>query len=243
LKYLYNHVDKFYICEKKYTHQGYLKETLYIDLCKEWFSDYMDKIVFVIDDTPILENAMANEINHRNYSASVILKDYPNEQFVVSVCDCDEIPDVRAFSSKIYNACSDVPLYMKQDFYYYNLNWLVGGPWIAPFFINNISIKNLTFQECRDKKFHGETINCGWHLSYFSSPSEIKRKIESFSHTEYNTEEYTDLDFIHLCTHSGQDLYRRPHVKLTKVSREFPPEIKEFGDYIYNIQSERIDQV
>jgi hypothetical protein len=39
----------------------------------------------------------------------------------------------------------------------------------------------------------------GWHLSYFGDGEFIKNKIENFSHQEYNTEKYTNVNSIHQC--------------------------------------------
>ena len=49
VKYLYETVDKFYICEKKYTHQGSEKEKLYIDVMRALFEPYLSKIEFAVD--------------------------------------------------------------------------------------------------------------------------------------------------------------------------------------------------
>jgi len=241
LKFLYKAVDKFYITEQVYTHQGDKKDVIFIEKYKDWFTEYLDKIVFIVDDRPY-EGTWKSENAIRNYPMSSILKDYPDEPFIVSVCDCDEIPNIFPYMNakeSIYNICLEGPLYMQQDFYYYNLNWFLGS-WILPFFLNDIAMKKgITFQECRDKRVVPFRIfQCGWHFSYFMKRSLIRKKIESFAHDEFNSEEYKNMDHIRLCTHEGKDLFKRSETIITKSDRrDFPTEVLEFGDYIYELQS------
>ncbi len=54
--------------------------------------------------------------------------------------------------------------------------------------------------------------NSGWHLSYFLSLDDMKRKIESTSHREYDKDEFKQRDFLFECVTQGKDLYRREDV-------------------------------
>jgi len=47
----------------------------------------------------------------------------------------------------------------------------------------------------------------GWHLTYFGSPEMISNKIDSFSHQEYNKEEFKNIDYIKEKVSSGEDLF------------------------------------
>ena len=38
--------------------------------------------------------------------------------------------------------------------------------------------------------------NGGWHFSFLKDPQSIKNKIMSYSHQEYNTDEFTNTDLI-----------------------------------------------
>ncbi len=51
--------------------------------------------------------------------------------------------------------------------------------------------------------------NGGWHLSYFDTPQGISDKIKSFSHTELNTPEFTDIDKIAARRYNGRDPFER----------------------------------
>jgi len=238
LEYLYHTVDKFYICEKKYTYQGAEKE-LYIESMKDRFAPYLDKIVFIIDDSPVLESAWENEYVHRNFSVTKILEDYPEEKFLLSVCDCDEFPDAELLKSEknnLYELCSNGSIKMQQQSYYYNLNWLAEIIQAA-FFLNDTLLKtHKSFQLFRNSKGPISTIiQCGWHFSYFMLKDEIIRKIESFAHTEYNTEEYKSE--ITECIAHGQDLFKRGWHPLTRnLDKNFPKVILDFHKKIITSQ-------
>ena len=144
LKYMYKHVHKFYICEQRYTHQGQRKDILYIESCKEWFEPYLDKIIFLVDESiPNLSIQWSYENSHRNYAVNKILKDNEGTDYIVSVCDCDEIPDVNVVNNTIqllYNKTIEGAVHMQQYLMCYNLNWYC-SKWNSSFFLNNITLQ------------------------------------------------------------------------------------------------------
>jgi beta-1,4-mannosyl-glycoprotein beta-1,4-N-acetylglucosaminyltransferase len=245
LKYLYTSVERFYICEKKYTHQGKLKDILYIDSMRNRFIPYMDKIVFIIDDTEITENVWINENNHRNFSVKKILDDYPTDKFILTVCDTDEIPNKDVIANdinNIYTILENGCIYLKQALYYYNLKWYL-SEWTRAFIVNDILIKTTpSFQLFRNMEglIAGVLENGGWHLSYFMSKSDIIRKIESFAHSECNTNESKQRDHITECLMYGRDLYKRENIHLIRknIDGTFPTEILEFNKSIIKSQYE-----
>ena len=70
-------------------------------------------------------------------------------------------------------------------------------------------------------KMHTFRMNrlCGWHLSYFGDSRFIQNKIQQFSHQEYNSSSYTDLDVIVEKIRNGRDLYGR-NISLEMVPLE-----------------------
>ena len=226
LAYLFPHVDTVYICEQRYTHQGQRKETLYIDTYKEWFAPYISKIRFLIDESEPLTNAWKSENGHRNFAATAIAEDYPTDPFLLICADVDEIPNIDFLlqeQDKIYAHASKGPVYLQQKMYYYNLHWFV-HPWDHPFIINDILFRTgNTLQSYRDKNYQNATfIPCGWHFSYFMEREDILRKIESFAHTEYNSEDYKSAEYIDKCLMFGLDLYHRTW--MPSFTREDPEE-------------------
>jgi beta-1,4-mannosyl-glycoprotein beta-1,4-N-acetylglucosaminyltransferase len=240
LEYLSDHVDCFYICEQRYTHQGQYKDQLYVEKYKEWLEPYLNKIKIIIDETNYsgkeswdIENAQ------RNYSLTYILKDYESDKYIVSVCDCDEIPNWKSVIEKtdLYDKCTNGAVIMEQDLYYYNLNWK-SIIWKRAFFLNDISVKKFhNFQIFRNEKGPiTDSFTCGWHLSYFFPIADIRRKIESFAHKEFNQEYIKDTTRIMLCVQEGYNLYNL-HERFQKNNTfNFPKKILDLHNTIIKEQ-------
>ena len=244
LKYMYQHVHKFYICEQRYTYQGQRKDVLYIESCKEWFEPYLDKIVFLVDEQTF-EGLWKHEYKHRNYAADKIYEDMKDQQYILSVCDSDEIPDVNVVNNTIqllYNKTTEGAVHIQQDLMFYNLNWYC-SKWSLAYFINNISLEKYRdlegYRSGRLPISSMKTIQCGWHCSYFMTFDEIIRKIQSFSHSEYNKPEYTNMEIIKKCIQEGNNIFNRDGSKLNKNSTpldQFPVEFQEFQKELVSLQ-------
>lgn len=232
LEYLAPHVDKFFVCEQRYTHQGKRKDTLFIDIHKDWFEPYKNKVVLLVDETAPQGGTWRVENSHRNYVLPYLFAEAG--PWICSVCDVDEIPDVKAVAHEremIYKQSSIAPVYMQQSMFYYNLNWYI-EIWRRAFFISDqLAFKTSTLQQYRDKKdVNGASLlKCGWHLSYFMSAKEIQRKLLSFAHNEYSGPEWTNLEHIQNSIRNGVDLFKRYPKPFQKTSLEgYPPEFLEF---------------
>ena len=62
----------------------------------------------------------------------------------------------------------------------------------------------------------------GWHFSFFTDIENIKNKIESFAHTEYNLEEYKDDQEILRRISEGIDPFDRFPLKYYEVDETYP---------------------
>jgi beta-1,4-mannosyl-glycoprotein beta-1,4-N-acetylglucosaminyltransferase len=245
IKYLYDSVDKFYICEKRYTYQGSKKDKLYIDIMRKRFEPYLSKIEFAVEySEPI--GVLEDEANHRNFCASKILNDYPDDQFIVTVCDADEIPDIEIMKSVkegVYNRCGEGCIYMEMDTFYYNLNWFFESdiPCRMPFIVNDILLKtNKNLQGFRyEKEGVFGVFECGWHFSYFMSAADIIRKIESSTHLEFNRSEFKSSEIIMDRMINGGDLFNREYVRITRNEEnksKYPKEILELNRAVMKAQ-------
>lgn len=210
LEYLAPHVDRFYITEQRYTHQGKRKETLYTDLHKDWFEPYKAKVTILIDESEPSTEAWTKENRHRNYVMPWLLAE--QGPWICTVCDCDEIPNLEAILQErqtIYDHSKKGAVYMLQEMYYYNFDWFV-EEWTHPFILSD-QTQPFQLQLYRDKKGpRAGLLRCGWHCSYFMSAAEIQRKLQSFAHTEFSTSEYTSLAHIQDALANGRDLFKRP---------------------------------
>jgi len=237
VKYLYELVDKFYICEKRYTHQGTEKK-LYIDTMRSQFEPYLSKIEFAVDySKPV--SPLEDEASHRNFCVSKILNDYPETQFILTVCNVDEIPDLevmRAVKEGLYNKCAEGCIYMETKIFYYNLNWLWATklPQPMPFVVNDILLKaHGNLQAFRDEKgpVFG-TFECGWTFAYFMSALDIIRKLESSARLEFNRLENKNPEIIMDSIINGADFLRRDYVTIIKNEEnksKYPKEMLELN--------------
>ena len=217
LEYLYEHVDKFYIIEGRYTHQGLRKDILYFEKYQNMFKPYLDKIVFYCMETYDADayeksgiDAHAHAHEQMRYAAQFILN---NEEgpYIISVCDGDEIPSISHIESKmeLYNRISNInyALMLNTTMFMYNLNWGYDAMWAYPYIINDIVFKqNPDLVSYRGNVRHNNLLNGGFHLAYFLSIPEIIRKLKSFDHRELNKEHLCDPKFIYTCITNGRQL-------------------------------------
>ena len=241
LAYLYPHVDKFYVVEQRYTYQGQRKEVLFVESCKDWFEPYMDKVIFVVHEDLHPGSSWDREYAHREAVRPYLLKEAVTP-CLISICDCDEIPDVamvNAMRQPLYNMCSQGAVFLKQKFFYYNFKWYSGSTTDRGFFLSDKHIGDpTTIQQFREGKgATGVKLSCGWHFSYFFSAAEIRRKLESFAHTECNTPRFKDMDHIRRCIREGQDLFGR-NMTFQPYTNPFPSEFDVFKRELESLQVE-----
>ena len=61
----------------------------------------------------------------------------------------------------------------------------------------------------RIDKFNLQIIKGGWHFSFLQTPEDIIKKIKSYSHGEFNTEENTNEEKIKKKIVNYKDIYNR----------------------------------
>jgi hypothetical protein len=147
--------------------------------------------------------------------------------WICTVCDCDEIPDAQVVEKEkqpIYQACNTNPVYLYQEMFYYNFQWLM-GQWKHPFIINDLQLQKTSLQKLRGHKNNAPLLRCGWHFSYFMSAEEIQRKIQSFAHKEFNTPDITSLKNIRHAIVNGIDVFHRSSTPFKRVSLDNLPEL------------------
>jgi hypothetical protein len=240
LKYMYAVVDRFIITEQRYSFTGIRKDALYIDTMKDRFEPYADKITFIRIETP-LAGTWTKENQIRNYPRETILTLYPDQPFILSVCDCDEIPDIsKVNKNDIHGRTGEGCLYMKQDCFNYNLT-LFACVWTRAYFVNDKLLKSTPqLQIFRNMKgVSAGAIECGWHLSYFMSIKEIQRKIISFAHEELNRPDTHTLENIAYSIAQGKDVFHRSDTVLEKrpITNEYPPEVIDLHNRTILLQS------
>ena len=251
---LYDVVDRFYISEGTHSHAGAKKDKLYKDINAHSFEPYEDKIHWVVYDMSEIhkDNIWGREKEGRKSTWPMIQEDLEKGEiihpFVIMSTDVDEIPepaDIAAFQpgKKYHDAAISSLVVFEMNFFYYNLNWKHQSPWSK-----GVSVPgHLAFEFGGDFDFFrmdkmmncaGAKIKGGYHMSFFLSVSEIRRKIESFTHQEFNKEELKTDEHIFECVSTGNDLFHRRKVFLEQWDyRQAPLALQKFHKEICQMQN------
>lgn len=150
--------------------------------------------------------------------------------------DVDEIPNPSILKSiKRFREGSPEILVLVQDFYYYDITCKVMEYWnfskIVKYEYYKTKLESspqkvrTIHQISKENQYIVE--NGGWHLSYFGTAENIKKKLESFSHQEFNNSIIANLDYIRHCIKNKKSLYNRSFDKIIfvpiKENKNLPP--------------------
>lgn len=216
LSILDEYVDNFILVESTHTFSGHPKPLFYNEN-KDRFEKFAHKIIHIIvSDFPYkipyinyeYNQQWENEYYQRNaikQGLDTIINELSDTDILLT-SDVDEIPNptilMNAISGELQfnkNTLNRLAL----DMYYYNLYYRIGegNNWhgIKLMTIHSYKEINLSFQQMRvwEHSYHVPIIpNGGWHLSYFGDSDFIVKKIASYSHQEYNNEDYIDKNTL-----------------------------------------------
>lgn len=237
LKTMYDYVDKFILVESKYTFTNEPKELFY-ETNKEKFKRYWDKIEhIVVEMFPVTcATAWEREFFQRNEIQRGI-KDADADDILI-ISDLDEIISPYGVKrvTKILKKFPDRVLNLELLNCWYYLNYVdqkvfflaapractienfnkIHSEWKCSITLTND--RRLTPQVLRAwEKF--EIIQCaGWHFSYIGGMERIIKKIQSFSHQEFNNEDILNEERIKRAIESGRDLFDREISDFASIS-------------------------
>lgn len=207
LNILYPHVDKFVIVESSVTHSG-VEKPFYLDLYREKFSKFEDKIVsFKIYDTPrdfvnlpetddpALKQVFSFIRSQTTRFDRRTQPDYGRDFFqkesvrralfncddddIVIFSDADEIPNPDTI--KVLDLSRGM-YRLNQTTYYYYLNVLKQRDWCGSRIALYKDIKNISLNELRgDDLLTTEIKDGGWHFSFMGGEKMVKNKLLSYS--------------------------------------------------------------
>ena len=202
LNILNKYVDYFVISESTKTHQGKNKK---INFNKNNFPKFKNKIKHVVADykqevdfQKHIGGESPVEQHQRNFLIKGIEDASPDDLIILS--DSDEIPDLSKIS-KIKNNKKFIAFSQKMFMYKLNLQNLNESNWIGSKIakkkniISMQKLRNLKFKKYpfwRIDKKHLQIINGGWHFSFLQTPSQILKKIKSYSHGEFDTNDLNE---------------------------------------------------
>lgn len=158
---------------------------------------------------------------HRE-SLHIAYDKYVLDEDIIFLSDLDEIPTFSIFDDmELLN--SSKPIVCQQHEFMYFLNYYNNSDWLGTIFSKYKNIKEISLcmlrvdsKEIRkivDKK---EYNNGGYHFTSIGTVEDIKRKIQSWGHQEFNTQGI--LDRLEYNINTGQDIFEREYgTKMAKI--------------------------
>ncbi len=238
-------VDKFVLVESSKTHAGNSKP-LYFQENKARFSKFLPKIISIVaDDFPPFESSWTYENYQRNCIAQGLNQAQPSDAILIS--DLDEIPNPKVI--KKYAGTKGIKL-LEQKMFYYFFNcknflaptWFLGTKMLSyqeflsstsrpieysDFLLESVN-QGATASKIRSLKPDKIIRNAGWHFSFLGGVDAILKKIQAFSHQEFNAPQYTNRDYIQHCLETGTDIFKRGDFYApVAIDKSFPQYLRE----------------
>ena len=101
--------------------------------------------------------------------------------------------------------------------------------------------KNLRYKFYRFDKEKNIQIfeNAGWHFNNVMSPEKISKKLKTFAHNEFSSEEFSSVETIRNKINAKVDLFNRNEkYEVVRIDESFPKylldNLLKFKDYIAN---------
>jgi Glycosyltransferase family 17 len=266
LQLLQDTVDEFVLVEARQTHSGLQKDVLFTDLHRHLWEPYQHKVtILIIDQFPdptqeALDLLLAanpyihadsvtswfKEAYQRDFAYNYIQQQYAEQSYVVIVSDVDEIPRPDIVKHTVAAPANyklfDAPVHLEMDMFYYNFRWQHHTPWTHAFVVNDRGCRRLNgrLTAARGVPPESKIVASGWHASYFFATDGIIRKLRSFAHTEFGSEEFLDAQKIRQCLEQGCNILG-PRREKTEPLTEFdvsslPQELQDFQTKLVFLQ-------
>jgi hypothetical protein len=198
---LYDHVDYFVLVESTETFRGTPKP-LYFAENKDRFSKFLDKIIYV----PLTQHLeTSNPWDREFYQRNQLLRGLTNclDTDIVIIEDLDEIISAAKLPEFIEPILTHRLPYVtcKHAIYTYYLNRLghAGGSvldMLGSIVTSYGEVKRLSPQGIRNLISKENSIAAGWHFTSMGGADRVRKKLESFSHSELDNEAYKHYDRI-----------------------------------------------
>lgn len=210
-------VDQHIAVTGRKTFRGVVKEDPFRGT--EIYYSGRNPIKFVDLNLPSFYSPWLSETIHRDHALTGI--PHLKEDDIVLIGDVDEIPDPDHVGKTVAH---------RMDNYWYSTKYIKTEKWIGTVGVRGMAILNgMMPSYIRSLKDQYPVIDGGWHLSYFfMDPVQVADKIRSFSHSEFDRPEFTDLESILTRMNQGLDLFDRGTdcVRLETPSDYLPEALK-----------------
>ena len=202
---------------------------------KKFYDINQDEVISVnITDMPDGDDPWVRERHQRNsIMRGLEMAGAKNDDLVI-IADADEIPKADAIRG--YNPSMGTTAFIMDKFGYW-LNCREGKQsWEIAKIITYEKLKQTTPDQVRNSGPANKIENAGWHFSYLGDKARIVNKLESFSHTECNTEELKSK--LEYKIKTGQSLWGDDLWDIIPIDRTFPMEVyhnqDEYKHLIYD---------
>lgn len=214
-------VDHFVIIEADQTFTG-KEKSFYFDDLPDWVSEYEDKIIrFTFSFPKKNMTSWEREFYQRNVILYALNDIGLDDNDIVLISDADEIP--RSSVVKQLNKYS-LPTRLDVSQYFWSFNWKVPdhcNQGARPIACRFSDLKSKSAQNLRAST-EPLVPNAGWHFSFFADLDKIKNKIESFAHTEYDSQEFKDAEKVLYRIQNGIDPFDRFPLKYYEIDKTYP---------------------
>lgn len=252
-------VEKFVIVESDKSHTGNIKP-LYVQENIGRFEKFRSKIILLNYSAHDVYNndsgmAWSNENQQRDFCLESLKIEKPSDG-IFSVCDVDEIPDPEAliFARNLCHV-DQFPVSLNMHPCMYYMNYVSdGSSHRGPYLYlpdkaqEHHARFNQTIFSPSMFRWHMSTpgyendfpqvFNAGWHFSTMGGIEKIRHKIESIAHTEYNSEQYKNDEYLKDCINKGLLFTAKDTpFKLTRKDVSFLPKyiqnnLQKYKEYI-----------
>jgi beta-1,4-mannosyl-glycoprotein beta-1,4-N-acetylglucosaminyltransferase len=261
---LNNVVDKFVLVEASRTFQNNPKPFFFEDN-KERFAKFLDKIIHIKITKypffiPIINPFSPWKLEF--FQRDSILKGLVNCNLddVVLISDVDEIPNSIVLKQSLDKGISKI-YGLKMDMFMYFLNNKLiyeegsnmtkeeakDGIWhctaLLPYKLlkkRPHKLRKIIMRTKRRGEVYEIIANAGWHFTYVGGVEKIIQKLEAFSHSEFNLNEFKDERNILKLIKDGKDLFGRDiEFEIVDEDYKFPKYLKskegldKFKDFFY----------
>ena len=235
-------VDKFIIAEGTRDHAGNEKK-LNFDINK--YKKFKNKIKYlVVEDIPKeisffkkgWEPSHIRDQFQRNALSRSFVDLQDNDLIMIS--DIDEIPrpeKISDFQVKNHYGCFILNNYQSK----FNQINITEQKWSgtkicqkknlkSPQWLRNIKTQKRPFWKFYKPRQPQLIFDGGWHFSFLKKPKEISKKIKSFAHQEFNSEEFTSISNIQNKIVNMSDIFGRNYsYQKVALDNSFPRYILE----------------
>lgn len=212
-------VDHFVVVEASKTFTGNQKPLYFDEL--ELSDEIARKIIRVLADFPSDDmTPWERETYQRNMIVEGLDFNAKANDLVV-ISDVDEIPNPLTIDSI---KGSQLPIHLDVKQFFWNYHWQVPdhcNQGARPVVAKMKHVKASSPQELRAAPLE-RIADGGWHFSFFGDKERVKLKIESFAHTEYDSDEYKNAQNILYRIENGIDPFDRFPLKYKEIDNTYP---------------------